>query len=131
MSKTYRAEFFTRADWAFWNFAAKTPAEALRLARRFYDEHLIDLDFQSYGDGDELERVQIWAGERGVLAAWESEDYRLRLAAGDLLAALEAETGAAQAVIDNWQQGDLASAVRALAAATKTARKVIATATRD
>jgi hypothetical protein len=38
----------------------------------------------------------------------------LRLARHDLFEALEAQTAAAQAVIDAWPKGDLAAAVRSL-----------------
>jgi len=53
----------------------------------------------------------------------------LRLAASDLLTALRDQTKAAQAVIDNWSQGDLAAAVRALDACIAAARAAIANAT--
>ena len=129
MSKTYRAEFFTVADWAARDFAAATPAKALQKARRFYDENLGVLDFQSYDNGAELERIEIHDDERGTVAEWESEDYRLRRAAGALRDALAAETEAAQAVIDHWERGDLAGAVRALAASIEPARAALAKAT--
>jgi hypothetical protein len=51
---------------------------------------------------------------------------RLRLASRDLLDALEAQTEAAQAVIESWAQGDLAGAVRALDASIQPARAAIA-----
>ena len=44
----------------------------------------------------------------------------------DLIDALESQTDAAQAVIDNWSSGNLAAAVRALDAAIAPARAVIA-----
>ena len=37
MPNTYRAEFFTAADFAARDFTADTPQEALQLAREFYD----------------------------------------------------------------------------------------------
>lgn len=45
----------------------------------------------------------------------------IRAGSRDLQAALEAQTIAAQAVIDAWEYGDLAAAVRALAATILTA----------
>ena len=87
--KTYRAEFFTAADYAFRNFEAETPEQALELARAFYDENVIDLNFQSYEDNAGLDQIQIWDSERGRLASWKSDDYCRRQAAGDLLAALK------------------------------------------
>jgi hypothetical protein len=88
-TKTYRAEFFTAADYAARNFEAETPQQAIELARRFYDENIIELDFRSYDDNAGLEQIQIWDNERGTLATWESDDYRLRQAAPDLYKALD------------------------------------------
>lgn len=87
---------------------AHTPNQALQLARRFYDDNLIELDFRSYDDNAGLDQIQIWDSERGTLASWESDDYRLRKAALEVLTALQAQT---VAVVDSWHQGDLAAAV--------------------
>jgi hypothetical protein len=88
-TRKYRAEFFTAADYAVRDFEAATPDEALQLARDFYDEDMGELDFRSYEDNAGLEYIQIWGGERGTLAKWETDDYRLRQAAPALLAALQ------------------------------------------
>jgi hypothetical protein len=124
--RTYRAEFFTAADYAVRDFEAATPEDALQLARRFYDEDCGELDFRSYDDNAGVDQIQIWDKKRGTLASWESDDYRLRKAACDLLAALQAQTEAAKAVIANWEEGDLAGAVRALAASIGEAEDAIA-----
>lgn len=84
----YRAEFFTAADYAYHDFEADTPEEALQLARDFYDEDIGELDFRSYDDNAGIEYIQIWGGEHGMLAIWKSDDYCRSQAAGDLLAAL-------------------------------------------
>lgn len=47
-------------------------------------------------------------------------------AAPDLLVVLEAQTGAAKAVIDSWESGDLAGAVRGLDACIEASRAAIA-----
>jgi len=125
-ARTYRAEFFTAADYAVRDFEAKTPEEALRLARRFYDEDIGELDFRSYEDNAGLDQIQIWDSRHGTLATWESDDYRLRQAAHELRAALQAQTEAAKAVIGNWEQGDLAAAVRALNASISAADGALA-----
>jgi hypothetical protein len=88
-TETYRAEFFTAADYAVRNFEAETPEGALELARRFYDDNLVELDFCSYDDNAGIDQIQIWDNERGTLATWESNDYRLRQAAPDLHKALD------------------------------------------
>ena len=85
---TYRAEFFTAADYAVRDFEAETAEEALLLARRFYDEDCGALDFRSYDDNAGIDQIQIWDNARGTLALWESDDYRLCKAAPQLLAAL-------------------------------------------
>jgi hypothetical protein len=126
MTKTYRAEFFTSADWAFRDFEAETPEQALAVARQFYADNLGELNFQSYDAIEPLDHMQIWDAKRGSVASWESDEYRLRLAAPDLLKALADQTDAAQAVIDNWSKGDLAGAVRALDASIETARTALA-----
>ncbi len=84
-TKTYKAEFFTAADYAFRNFEAETPEQALQLARQFYDNDIGELDFRSYDDNAGLDQIQIWDSERGTLASWESDDYRLRKAGPELL----------------------------------------------
>jgi len=124
--RTYRAEFFTAADYAARDFEARTPQEALRLARRFYDQDIGELDFRSYDDNAGLDQIQIWDSKRGTLALWESDDYRLRQAARELLAALQTQTEAVKAVIGNWERGDLAGAVRALDASIARADAAIA-----
>jgi hypothetical protein len=88
-TRKYRAEFFTPADHAARDFEAASPEEALQLARDFYDEDMGELDFRSYDDNAGLDEIQIWGGERGTLAKWESDDYRLRQAAPALLTALQ------------------------------------------
>jgi len=123
---TYRAEFFTAADYAVRDFEAETPQQALEFARRFYEDNLIELDFRSYDDNAGLDQIQIWDSKRGTLASWESDDYRLRLAAREMLTALQAQTDAAKAVIATWGHGDLAAAVRALDASISMAAAAIA-----
>jgi hypothetical protein len=86
---TYRAEFFTAADYAQRDFEAASPEEALQLARQFFEDNLIELDFRSYDDNAGIDQIQIWDKKRGTLASWESDDYRLRQAAPQLLAALK------------------------------------------
>jgi hypothetical protein len=125
-TRTYRAEFFTAADYAFRDFKAETPEQALQLARRFYEEDIGELDFRSYDDNAGLDQIQIWDRERGALANWESDDYRLRKAAHELRAALQAQTQAAKAVMATWEQGDLAAAVRSLDASIAAADAAIA-----
>jgi hypothetical protein len=126
-TKTYRAEFFTAADYAFRSFEAETPEQALELARQFYEEDG-DLDFRSYDDNAALDQIQIWDSKRGTLASWESDDYRLHKASAQLLRALQAQTIAVKAILDHWEKGDLAAAVRHLNASIPDAEDAIAAA---
>jgi hypothetical protein len=89
MLNTYRAEFFTGADYAKRDFEAGSPQEALHLARQFYADNLGELDFRTYDSIEPLDQVQIWDPQRGVLASWENPDYLARQAASELLEALE------------------------------------------
>ena len=88
-TKTYRAEFFTAADYAVRDFEAETPQQALELARRFYDNDLIELDFRSYDNNAGLDQIQIWDNERGTLAAWKATTIAAATAAPDLYKPLE------------------------------------------
>jgi hypothetical protein len=85
---TYRAEFFTAADYAVRNFEAASPQEALLLARQFFEDNLIELDFRSYDDKAGLDEIEVSDTVGGARATWQSDDYRLRQAAPQLLAAL-------------------------------------------
>jgi hypothetical protein len=123
----YTAQFRTDADYAEQEFKARTAKQALALARKFYDEHDEDLLFQSYdGGGSSVNEIEISGPEGSKLAVWQDDELRLRLAASDVLDALEAQTDAAQAVIDAWAEGDLAGAVRALDGSISAARAAIA-----
>jgi hypothetical protein len=122
---TYTAYFRTDADFASREFKASTPEQALRKARKFLDTDG-DLMFQEYDGGMPINEIEIQDQDRSEVAVWYDDDLRLRLAARDLLATLEDQTDAAQAVIDNWTEGDLAAAVRALDASIADGRAAIA-----
>ena len=124
----YIAHLYTEADWAETEIKAATPAQALERAREIEADRLEILDFQSYGGaGDGVEHIRIIRASDGeTVAEWKSKTLTLRLAASDVLDALEAQTDAAQAVIDAWAKGDLAGAVRMLDGSISSARAAIA-----
>jgi uncharacterized membrane protein YccC len=122
----YEAYFYTEADWAQTTIKAKTPEQALQRARKIESEETETLNFQSYDSGAGVEHIEIQSADGSTVAEWRSEDLRVRLAARDLLEALESQTNAAQAVIDNWSEGDLAAAVRSLDESIEAARAAIA-----
>ena len=121
----FEAYFYTEADWAQTTIKAKTPELALQRARQIESEETETLDFQSYDSGAGVEHIEIRSGDGHTVAEWRHKDLRLRLAARDVLEALESQTDAAQAVIDNWSQGDLAAAVRSLDGSIEAARAAI------
>ena len=85
---TYTAEFRTDADYATRDFKARSPQEVLKQARAFYDERSEELIFERY-DGHSLNEVAVRDADGRELAVWQDNELRLRLAAGDMLEALE------------------------------------------
>jgi hypothetical protein len=124
--KTYTAYFRTDADWADKIFQAKTPKQALAKARAYHSRNTGELLFQEYSGGLPVNEIEITDPDGDELAVWRDDDLWLRLAAQELLDALEAQTEAAQAVIDAWEKGDLAGAVRMLDGCIPAARAAIA-----
>ena len=87
---TYTAYYRSDQDWTSRDFDASTPAEALALARNFYDERSLELDnFRSHDEVAGVNEIAIEGTGGYVLAVWQDDDLRLRRAAPDLLAALE------------------------------------------
>ncbi len=84
---TFEVHFFTQTDWASTNLEAETAEHALYLAHAMETDGS-DLEFQSYDSGG-VEHIEVWDA-RGVTAAeWRSDALWCRLAAGELLQALE------------------------------------------
>jgi hypothetical protein len=107
---TYTAYFSTDAEFATREIKAATPEQALRKARRFYDNDRSDLMFEFYDGGMPVNKIAIYDAGGNERANWHDNYLRLRLAASDLLAA-------AELVVARWERGDLAGAVRQLDAA--------------
>jgi hypothetical protein len=123
---TYTATFRTADTWATEDIEAETPELALQRARELADNDINALDWSTYDPASvPLDEIEI-DGPDEAGAVWQSEDLALRLAAPDVLDALEAQTDAAQAVIDAWAKGDLAGAVRMLDGSIPAARGAIA-----
>jgi hypothetical protein len=106
--KTYTAYFRTDADYAERDFAADTPNQALKKARRFLSTRRDDLLFDHYDDGFPVNEIAICGDDYTEVAVWLDDDLHLRLAARDLLEA-------AEKVVARWERGNLADAVRELA----------------
>jgi hypothetical protein len=108
--KTYTATFRTDAEFATREIKAASPEQALRKARRLYDDDPFDLMFESYDGGMPVNEIAIADADHDELAVWHDDDMRLRNAARELL-------DAAELVVARWERGDLAAAVRELDAA--------------
>jgi len=86
---TYNVDIRTDADYATRQFKARSPNDALQKARAFCDERPEDLMFQSYDGGHPVNEIEVFDANRGSGAVWHDDDMRRRLAASDMLAALE------------------------------------------
>jgi hypothetical protein len=85
---TYTAYFRTDAEFAYYDFEAETPEQALALARKLYEDDPSELDFETYDSGMPVNEIAIRDADANELAVWQDEDLTLRLAARDLLDAL-------------------------------------------
>jgi hypothetical protein len=86
---SYTADFRTDADYAIHSFKARSPQHALRKARVFYDEHPEELMFTSYDGGHPVNEISVRSTGGDEVALWQNDDFRMRLAARDMLDALE------------------------------------------
>jgi len=113
----YRVYLRSDIQWTMRKFKARSPKHALKLARRFADEHYDDLDWDDYDPHScPVNEIEVGDEQGNELAVWFDDDLRLRLAARDLL-------DAAEKVLARWERGDLAAAVRELDAAIAKAKE--------
>ncbi|MGD0187578.1 MAG: hypothetical protein ABSC25_20340 [Roseiarcus sp.] len=119
---TYTAYFRTDSETATHTIEADTPEQALSKAQEYYASDPSDLWFERYDDAMPVNEIAILEDNGGEVAAWRDDDLRLRLAAQDLLDALEelvarirAETAASGLTDD--EMTSLAPARRAIAKA--------------
>ncbi len=84
----YTAQFSTDAEFATHEVEANTPEQALIKAREFYAGDHSDLWFESYDDMP-VNQIAIKDVDGNEVAVWLDDDMWLRLAAQDLLDALE------------------------------------------
>ncbi|MDN3277842.1 hypothetical protein QWJ07_26500 [Frankia sp. RB7] len=103
----YQVHFSTDAELAIHDISGDTPAQALAAARALAaGDH--ELYFEPYA-GLDIDEIIVMDDDGYPICAWRSDAMRLRLAASDLLIA-------AREVVASWDSGDLAAAVRNLAA---------------
>lgn len=88
---TYTAHFRTDTHYALQDFEADSPQQALALAKDFLDRGVPDeLWWESYDDaGGPVNEIAIHDAEGCQCVVWFDDDLRLRLAAPDLLDAVE------------------------------------------
>ena len=86
---TYTAIFSTAHVQATEEIDAKTPKQALAVARKLAEHDTSALDWYPFGPSSDVEEIEISGDAGGELALWRSEDLALRLAAPDLLDALD------------------------------------------
>ena len=89
MTTTYLATFRTNADYAERLIKAVNPKLALQRARGLANDPGWMPDYQSYDSTAGIEHIEIRSAAGSVVAEWLDDDLRLKLAAGDLLEALE------------------------------------------
>jgi hypothetical protein len=95
---TYTATFSVAHAWATETFDAKTPDEALHRAHETFAADPALLAWCSYDpDINTLENIEIVGADERTCANWQSDDVRLRLAARDVLDALQAASQALKA----------------------------------
>jgi hypothetical protein len=86
---SYTADFRTDADYATHAFKARSPQGALKKARAFYDERSEELMFEHYTGAHPVNEIAVHDAEGDEVALWQDDELRVRLAAYDLLDALE------------------------------------------
>ena len=108
----YTVHFRTDAQFATHEIEADGPEAALKQAREMLADGGDELWFEDYESGFPVNEIVVCKNDYDdeALALWLDEDMHLRLAARDLL-------DAAREVVARWEHGDLAEAVRQLAAA--------------
>jgi hypothetical protein len=95
---TFTAWFRTDAEWAIYDFEADTPEQALQMAHDLWRFKSEELSFQSYDMMMPVDEIEISGPIGTEIAVWHSPEMRLRLAASDLLEALEQAVAALNTV---------------------------------
>jgi hypothetical protein len=104
--KTYDITIHTSNAYATFDVEARTPQQALKLARKEWYANRDGLDWFQRDDSGMLESISV---DDDTLE-WFAPEVELAMSGRDLL-------DAGQKVIDRWESGDLAEAVRELDAA--------------
>lgn len=87
---TYKVLFYTQAHWAQRTLTTKTPGKALTQARSVAEgDGYWSLAFDNYDKDFVVEHIEVLDDDGHAVATWQANQLLCRLAAGDLLDALE------------------------------------------
>jgi len=101
----YMAYFRTTAGPANDIYQAQTPDQVLRIAQEIFDRDDESLGFTP-GDCPELQEIRIATEDAAEVLIWQTDEYRLQLAAPTLLNALQRQIEIAREIIDSWNNTD-------------------------
>jgi hypothetical protein len=103
----YMATFNTPAGIATELFHANSPEEALQQARKYADDpQLTEVDIEPLAEGYNVREIIITDEHGNQHSVWQTDEYRLQLAAPKLLKALESQVEATHGIIDAWDEMD-------------------------
>ena len=106
-STPYMATFNTPAGTATESFRANSPQEALELAQKFADDgSLTDMDIEAPAETYCVREITISDEHGQQHALWQTDEYRLQLAAPKLLQALEEQIETTKEIINAWNNYD-------------------------
>jgi hypothetical protein len=108
----YMAVFSIPAGTAREIFLANSPEEALHKARKFSDDtNLTEADFDPTAEGYCVREITVSDEHDQQHAVWQTDEYRLQLAAPKLLKALEKQVEATSGILDACDEmNDLSAA---------------------
>lgn len=86
---TYTVHFRNDTAFAVHEIEADTPQQALAIARRAVHDDSLDLCFEHYDISSNVDEIAVSDAGEDELACWVDEPLRLRLAAPELLSALQ------------------------------------------
>jgi hypothetical protein len=101
----YMAYFRTTAGPANDIYQAGNPDQLLRIAQEIFDRDDKSLGFTP-GDAPELQEIRIVTEDGDEVLTWQTDEYRLQLAAPKLLQALEKQIEITREIVDAWNNTD-------------------------
>jgi len=103
----YMATFNIPAGNATEVFYATSPEQALQMARKYADDpQVTEADFDPIAEKFCVREIVITDEDGQQHAVWQTDEYRLQLAAPKLLEALEGQIEITRDIIDAWKNTD-------------------------